>query len=70
MAWNIVYVDILWVNSNYRRQRIGEQVPGKVEFEVKSKGVKLIRLDTFDFLAKEFFELRRCGDNGHLGKII
>lgn len=55
-CWNIVYVDTLWVDANYRGRRIGEMLLARLENEAKSKGAKLIHLDTFDFQAKEFYE--------------
>lgn len=55
-CWNVVYVDTLWVDPNYRERKIGKSLLKNVETEAKSNGAKLIHLDTFDFQAKEFYE--------------
>lgn len=55
-CWNMVYVDTLWVDANYRGRKIGEMMLARLENEAKSKGAKLVHLDTFDFQAKGFYE--------------
>ena len=55
-CWNIVYVDTLWVDPDYRGRRIGEKLLARLEDEAKLKGAKLIHLDTFDFQAKDFYQ--------------
>jgi len=55
-CWNMVYVDTLWVDTSYRGKKIGEKLLKEVESEAKSKGAKLVHLDTFDFQAKRFYE--------------
>ena len=54
-CWNIVYVDTLWVDPDYRGRRIGEMLLTMLENEAKLKGAKLVHLDTFDFQAKDFY---------------
>ena len=54
-CWNIVYVDTLWVDPDYRGRRIGEKLFTMLENEAKLKGAKLVHLDTFDFQAKDFY---------------
>ena len=54
-CWNIVYVDTLWVDPDYRGRRIGEKLLTMLENEAKLKGAKLVHLDTFDFQAKDFY---------------
>ena len=54
-CWNIVYVDTLWVDPDYRGRRIGEKLLIMLENEAKLKGAKLVHLDTFDFQAKDFY---------------
>lgn len=54
-CWNVVYVDTLWVDSSYRGKKLGSLLLEEVENDAKSKGAKLIHLDTFDFQAKEFW---------------
>ena len=55
-CWNVVAVDILWVNEQYRRQRLGSVLLGEVEREAMEKGCHLVHLDTYDFQAKGFYE--------------
>ena len=52
----VAYVDTLWVDSSYRGKKLGSLLLEEVENDAKSKGAKLIHLDTFDFQAKEFYE--------------
>ena len=54
--WNVIYVDILWVDERYRRGGIGTQLLQSVEAAAREKGCNLIHLDTFDFQAKDFYE--------------
>ncbi len=54
-CWNVVYVDILWVDSDYRGQGLGSYLLDELENNAKNKGVTLIHLDTFDFQAKDFY---------------
>jgi len=54
-CWNIVYIDTLWVDSNYRGKKIGSLLLKEIEKISHSKGAKLIHLDTFDFQAKDFY---------------
>ena len=55
-CWNVVAVDILWVNEQYRGQRLGSVLLGEVEREAMEKGCHLVHLDTYDFQAKGFYE--------------
>ncbi len=55
-CWNVVAVDILWVNEQYRGQRLGSILLGEVEREAMEKGCHLVHLDTYDFQAKGFYE--------------
>ena len=54
-CWNVVYVDILWVNVDYRSKGFGKCLLKELEKIAKDKGVTLIHLDTFDFQAKDFY---------------
>ena len=55
-CWNVVAVDILWVDEQYRGQRLGSVLLGEVEREAMEKGCHLVHLDTYDFQAKGFYE--------------
>lgn len=54
-CWNVLYIDILWVDKNYRHQGLGSKLLEYVEDTAKAKGCYLIHLDTFDFQAKDFY---------------
>lgn len=54
-CWNVLYVDILWVEENYRHQGLGTKLLEFIENTAKGKGCYLIHLDTFDFQAKDFY---------------
>lgn len=53
--WGILYVDMLFVDEEYRGQDLGSQLLNKVESEAKAIGATLVHLDTFDFQAKDFY---------------
>lgn len=54
-CWNVLYIDILWVDKKYRNQGLGSKLLEYVEDTAKKKGCYLIHLDTFDFQAKDFY---------------
>ena len=54
--WNVVYIDILWVDERYRRKGLGSELLAEVERKAKEKGGYLVHLDTFDWQAKGFYE--------------
>lgn len=71
-CWNILYIDILWVDKDYRGLGLGTKLLKHIEETATAKGCTLIHLDTFDFQAKEFYEklgytvfgvLDNCPDN-------
>lgn len=73
-CWNVVYLDILWVSEEHRREGLGTYLLKELEQTAKSKGVTLIHLDTFDFQAKNFYikngyelfgTLDECPQGGH-----
>jgi len=55
-CWNIVFVDVLYVDGAYRKKGLGSLLLARVEAEAKSKGVHLVHLDTFDFQARDFYK--------------
>ncbi len=55
-CWNMVYIDTLWVDSEYRNKDLGSKLLKEIEYDSKNRGATLIHLDTFDFQAKEFYE--------------
>lgn len=54
-CWNCLYIDVLWVRDEFRKEGYGSALLNEVEKIVKEKGCKLIHLDTFDFQAKDFY---------------
>ena len=73
-CWNCLYIDVLWVDENYRKEGYGSLLLKEVERLAIEKGGKLVHLDTFDFQAKDFYlkhgyqvfgELKNCPE-GHI----
>ncbi len=52
---NSLYVDVLFVDEEYRGQDLGSELLSKVETEAKEIGAMLSHLATFDFQAKDFY---------------
>jgi len=53
--WHILFIDILWIDENYRHKQYGSILLKKAEEKAKSLGCSLIHLDTFDFQAQDFY---------------
>ncbi len=54
-CWNVLYIDILWVDEVYRKQGLGSKLLKEIERIALEENCKLIHLDTFDFQAKDFY---------------
>lgn len=54
-CWRVIYIDILWVDDNYRKQGLGTKLLKKIERVAEEENCTLIHLDTFDFQAKDFY---------------
>ncbi|ADL52881.1 GNAT family N-acetyltransferase [Clostridium cellulovorans] len=54
-CWKCLYIDVLWVKEDFRKEGYGSGLLNEVEKVAKEKGCKLIHLDTFDFQAKDFY---------------
>ena len=54
-CWGMLYIDVLFVDKNYRDQHLGSLLLSKVETEAKTMGASLSHLDTFDWQAKYFY---------------
>lgn len=50
-----LYIRILFINENKRKQGLGSILLKTIEQEAKSMNIRLIHLDTFDFQAKDFY---------------
>lgn len=50
-----MFISVLFVEESYRGKGLGSRLLQYVEDRAKSKGIKLVHLDTFDFQAKDFY---------------
>ena len=55
-AFKILYVSTVFVDEEYRRKGIGTRMIREMEKRAASMGVNAIRLDTFNWQGKEFYE--------------
>ena len=55
-AFKILYVSTVFVDEEFRRKGIGAQLIREMEKRAIAMGVNTIRLDTFDWQGKEFYE--------------
>ena len=55
-AFKILYVSTVFVDERYRRKGYGKRLIEEMEKRAKEMGVNTIRLDTFSWQGKEFYE--------------
>ncbi|MCR4960201.1 MAG: GNAT family N-acetyltransferase [Lachnospiraceae bacterium] len=55
-AFKILYVSTVFVDKDYRRRGIGAKLMREMERRAFLMGVNMIRLDTFDWQGKDFYE--------------
>ena len=55
-TFKILYVSTVFVNEEYRRKGIGARMIREMEKRAAAMDVNTIRLDTFDWQGKEFYE--------------
>ena len=55
-AFKILYVSTVFVEEKYRRQGYGTKLMQEMEKRAKALGANMIRLDTFNWQGKEFYE--------------
>lgn len=53
--WNVLHVDTLWVNQEFRGNGLASKLLQEVEEYAKSIGCHLSYLETYDFQAKDFY---------------
>lgn len=53
--WNILHINVFFVDEQYRNKGLGSFLLKKVECDAERLGVKLAHLDTFEFQAKNFY---------------
>ena len=64
-AFKILYVSTVFVDEAYRRKGIGARLMREMEKRAAEMGVNTIRLDTFDWQGKEFYEALGYQSAGH-----
>lgn len=55
-AFRILYVSTMFIDENYRRKGYGKLLINEMEARARQMGVNTIRLDTFSWQGKEFYE--------------
>lgn len=55
-AFKILYVSTVFVEESYRQHGIGRRLMEEMERRAVSLGANMIRLDTFDWQGKEFYQ--------------
>ena len=55
-AYHILYVSTVFVDPAYRRKGYGKKLMQALEKQAKALGADTIRLDTFDWQGKSFYE--------------
>ena len=55
-AFKILYVSTVFVDEAYRRKGYGKKLIDEMEERAKALGANTIRLDTFNWQGKEFYE--------------
>lgn len=53
--WGVLYIDVIFVDEEFRGQKLGAKLLDQVEEEARLMGASLSHLDTFDFQAKDFY---------------
>ena len=64
-AFRILYVSTVFVDEAYRRKGLGARLITEMEKRAAEMGVNLIRLDTFSWQGKEFYEALGYECAGH-----
>ena len=64
-AFKILYVSTVFVDEEFRRQGVGAQLIREMEKRAIALGANTIRLDTFDWQGKEFYEALGYEAVGH-----
>lgn len=55
-AFKILYVSTVYVHEGYRRKGYGKALIEEMEKRAKALGANTIRLDTFSWQGKEFYQ--------------
>lgn len=54
-AFRILYVSTVFVDENYRNQKVGTLLMNEIEKRAKLFGANMIRLDTFNWQGRDFY---------------
>ena len=68
-AFRILYVSTVFVDEEYRRKGVGEKLIREMEKRAAAMGVNTIRLDTFNWQGKEFYEALKYTCVGHYDNV-
>lgn len=55
-VWGWLKLDILWVDKRARGQGLGARLLALAEAQARARGCQHVRLSTFDFQARQFYE--------------
>ena len=67
--WGWMYIDILWVHEDHRKQGIGSKLLHEAEQEALRRGCHHVHLDTMSWQAPEFYQKHGYGVIGILPDI-
>lgn len=56
IAWEWLYIDLLWVDEAYRNSGLGRQLMHDIEQYARDMGIYRFHLSTADFQAAEFYK--------------
>jgi GNAT superfamily N-acetyltransferase len=65
--WGWLYIDLLWIDEELRRNGYGTSLMARIEEEARQMGATNAYLDTFSFQAPEFYENLGYHSFGELG---
>ena len=64
--WNVLHVDLIWVDQRYRRQGYGRLLLQRAENLARARRSDVVYLSTFDFQAPAFYTALGYGVIGDL----